>query len=83
MLHQNNDRFNGMPMRIAIISDIHGNLEAFKEVLRDIDHSKIDRIVSLRDRIGLIRPIKLTSRWGPFPSISYLDATSEKPSTTS
>jgi predicted phosphodiesterase len=41
-----------MPMRIAVISDIHGNLVAFKEVLRDIDRSKIDRIVSLGDSIG-------------------------------
>jgi len=52
MLLQNNDRFKGMPMRIAVISDIHGNLEAFRQVLTDIDQSKIDRIVSLGDSIG-------------------------------
>ncbi len=39
-------------MRIAVISDIHGNLEAFKEVLIDIDSSYIDRIVNLGDSIG-------------------------------
>ena len=39
-------------MRIAVMSDIHWNLEAFEEVLRDIDHSEIDRIVNLGDSIG-------------------------------
>ncbi len=39
-------------MRIAVISDIHGNLEAFEAVLADIDRSDIDRVVSLGDNIG-------------------------------
>ena len=39
-------------MRIAIISDIHGNLDAFEQVLADIDHSGIDEIISLGDNIG-------------------------------
>lgn len=39
-------------MRIAIISDIHGNMEAFKEVLSDIDKTDVDAIVSLGDNIG-------------------------------
>ena len=39
-------------MRIAIISDIHSNLEAFREVLADIDRSHVDHIVSLGDNIG-------------------------------
>ncbi|UCD87561.1 MAG: metallophosphoesterase family protein [Desulfobacterales bacterium] len=39
-------------MRLAIISDSHGNLEAFKEVLADIDQSKVDEIASLGDNIG-------------------------------
>lgn len=39
-------------MRIAVVSDIHGNLEAFREVLRDIEQVRVDRIVSLGDNIG-------------------------------
>ncbi len=39
-------------MKIAVISDIHGNLEAFTEVLRDIDDQQIDQIVCLGDMIG-------------------------------
>ena len=39
-------------MRLAIISDIHGNLEAFKEVLADIDQSRIDGLACLGDNIG-------------------------------
>jgi len=39
-------------MRIAVISDIHGNLEAFLEVLADIDQSGVDEIICLGDMIG-------------------------------
>lgn len=39
-------------MRLAIISDIHGNLEAFTQVLNDIDASSIDEILCLGDNIG-------------------------------
>ncbi len=39
-------------MRIAIISDIHGNMEAFTQVLADIDRSNVDIIYSLGDNIG-------------------------------
>ncbi len=39
-------------MRLAIISDIHGNLEAFRQVLLDIDQSEVDAVVCLGDCIG-------------------------------
>ena len=39
-------------MRIAIISDIHGNLEAFEQVLADIEKYQVDDIISLGDHIG-------------------------------
>ena len=39
-------------MKVAIISDIHGNYDAFQEVMADIGQSKVDRIVSLGDNIG-------------------------------
>jgi predicted phosphodiesterase len=39
-------------MRLAIISDIHGNLEAFKEVLADIDRLDIEQSICLGDNIG-------------------------------
>lgn len=39
-------------MRIAIISDIHGNLLAFEQVLTDIDAQQVDHIVCLGDTIG-------------------------------
>jgi len=39
-------------MRTALISDIHGNLEALQTVLADIDRRKADRIVCLGDMIG-------------------------------
>jgi predicted phosphodiesterase len=39
-------------MRTAVISDIHGNLEAFRSVLEDIASQQADSIVSLGDNIG-------------------------------
>ncbi len=39
-------------MRTAVISDIHGNLEAFTSVLEDIADQQADGIVSLGDNIG-------------------------------
>lgn len=39
-------------MRTAVISDIHGNLEAFISVLADIQSQQVDSIMSLGDNIG-------------------------------
>ncbi len=39
-------------MRIAVISDIHGNLEAFTSTLKDIELQTVDKIISLGDNIG-------------------------------
>jgi predicted phosphodiesterase len=39
-------------MRLAVISDIHGNMDAFDQVLADIDRSDVDDIISLGDNIG-------------------------------
>ncbi|MBL0715339.1 MAG: metallophosphoesterase [Desulfosarcina sp.] len=38
--------------RIAILSDIHGNFDALKEVLQDIDALEVRKIYSLGDNIG-------------------------------
>lgn len=40
-------------MKIAIISDIHGNLEALEAIINDIRNSNIDEIICLGDTIGL------------------------------
>jgi predicted phosphodiesterase len=39
-------------VRTAIISDIHGNLEALTTVLEDIDQRSVDQIISLGDILG-------------------------------
>ena len=39
-------------MRIAILSDIHGNLEALEAVLAEVDHSGVDLLYSLGDIVG-------------------------------
>lgn len=45
-------------MRIAAISDIHGNLYALMKVLEDIDQEKVDLVVCLGDLVG----------YGPHPN---------------
>ena len=40
-------------MRVALISDIHGNLTAFQAVLADIERAAVDQIVFLGDAITL------------------------------
>jgi predicted phosphodiesterase len=39
-------------MKLAVISDIHGNLEAFEAVLADMDRLDIDETICLGDCIG-------------------------------
>ena len=39
-------------MRTALISDIHGNLEALEKVLEDIDRRGVDEIICLGDIVG-------------------------------
>ena len=39
-------------MRIALISDIHGNFDALKAVLEDIKKLKIDKIYCLVDIVN-------------------------------
>ena len=40
------------PMRIALMSDIHGNLEAFQVVLEDIRRENVTEIICLGDIVG-------------------------------
>lgn len=39
-------------MRIAILSDIHGNLEALEAVLSDLQMQQVDQVVCLGDLVG-------------------------------
>jgi len=39
-------------MKVAFLSDIHGNLEAFESVSADIEQRGVDRVVCLGDNIG-------------------------------
>lgn len=41
-------------MKVAIITDVHGNASALKAVLRDIDQrEEIDRLYCLGDMVGI------------------------------
>jgi diadenosine tetraphosphatase ApaH/serine/threonine PP2A family protein phosphatase len=39
-------------VRIAVISDVHGNLEALEAVLADVDRSRVDLLYCLGDVVG-------------------------------
>lgn len=39
-------------MRLAVMSDIHGNFEAFKEVLADMEKAEVDGVACLGDNVG-------------------------------
>jgi len=39
-------------MKIAILSDIHGNIDALNQVLKEVDKQKIDMIFCLGDQLG-------------------------------
>lgn len=39
-------------MKIAILSDVHGNLEALTAVLEDLDRRSISRVLFLGDVVG-------------------------------
>ena len=41
-------------MQLAVLSDIHANIEAFRRVLEDIDSRtpEVDEIISLGDMLG-------------------------------
>lgn len=54
-------------MRLAVISDIHGNLEALQAVLADIEQHEVEGIVCLGDIIG----------YGPDP-LACVDLVAEK-----
>ena len=43
---------NGDPLRIAVLSDVHGNLPAFRAVLADVDSEGVDAVWSLGDLVG-------------------------------
>ncbi|MFW9994597.1 MAG: metallophosphoesterase family protein [Candidatus Odinarchaeota archaeon] len=45
-------------VRLALIGDIHGNLPAFIEVLKDIEKKKVDKIYCMGDLVG----------YGPWPN---------------
>lgn len=39
-------------MRIAVVSDVHSNIEALREVVQEIDRQSCDRVVCLGDVVG-------------------------------
>jgi putative phosphoesterase len=50
-------------MRIAIVSDIHGNLPALEAVLRDIGRRGVDRVVNLGDSLSGPLMVRETARF--------------------
>ena len=36
-------------MKLAVLSDIHGNARALRAVIRDLEHRDVDQVVNLGD----------------------------------
>src|SRR5881397_3653460 len=49
--HATDNKQNG-PARVALVSDVHGNLPAFEAVLADIRSTGVDQIWNLGDLVG-------------------------------
>ena len=53
-------------MKLAVLSDIHGNARALRAVIRDLEHRDVDQVVNLGDclyRLVDSRPlVKFPSR---------------------
>lgn len=45
-------------MKIGIISDIHGNIDALDAVLKELEKENINKIICLGDFIGRNRKIR-------------------------
>jgi len=57
-------------MAIALVSDIHSNLEAFQNVLQDIDSQGIGEIYCLGDLIGYgANPAEIVEKCMEFPVV--------------
>ena len=56
-------------MKIAVLSDIHGNKYALKEVLDDVSHHQIEKVFVLGDCVGYYyypdEVLEMLSRWDP------------------
>ena len=50
-------------MRIALISDIHGNLVSLEAVLADIRQTGVDQIVCLGDVTALVSHMPRAAAW--------------------
>ncbi len=51
-MDKSDENRNGEQMKVAVISDVHANLEAFGAVLSDIEKQVVDGIISLGDNVG-------------------------------
>lgn len=45
-------------MKIGVISDIHGNIEALNIVLKELEKEKVEKIICLGDLIGRSRKVR-------------------------
>ena len=58
----------GQSVRIAFVSDIHGNLAALDAVIHDIARRQVDEVVNLGDTLsGPLKPLETAQRLYPLP----------------
>ena len=57
----NDERKEDSKLKIGIISDIHGNLDALEAVLKKFEQNNIEKIICLGDLIGRSYKIRRSS----------------------
>ena len=62
-------------MRIALLSDVHGNLPAFEAVLADVDSASVEEIWCLGDLVGYGAEPTAASSWRATAATSAWPAT--------
>ena len=45
-------------MKLGVISDVHGNIQALDTVLKELEAKKVDKIICLGDLIGRCRSFR-------------------------
>lgn len=55
-------------MRLALVSDIHGNLAALEAVMQDIERRQVHQVINLGDTLsGPLLPLETAQRLSPLP----------------
>ncbi len=65
-------------MRVAVVSDIHGNLPALEAVLADVEREEVDAVVVAGDVIGGAFPAEVFDRLTSLPDVRFVRGNADR-----